>query len=166
MLFRKDYVKRLIVRSALLVVLGSAVGLVINAVRTQGVDLFSYQPPSKKTVATSGRQANPISQIDLTTALKLQKTPGVLFVDARPKAEFETGHIPGAINIPAKSFEDVAPGLKESLVKADKVVTYCSDVGCDEALEVAEMLHELLNRSILVFADGMREYQNRGPVSK
>ncbi|HUT04147.1 MAG TPA: rhodanese-like domain-containing protein [bacterium] len=166
MLFRKGDVKRLIVRSVLLVVLGSAVGLVVNAVRTRGVDLFSYQPPSKQTIANSGRQTDAISQIDLMTALRLQKTPGVVFVDARPKVEFETGHIPGAINIPAKTFEDVAPGLKESLVKADKVVTYCSDVECDEALEVAEMLHDLLNRPILVFTGGMREYQNKGPVEK
>ena len=166
MLFRKGYVKRLIVRSALLVVLGSAVGLVVNAVRTQGVDLFSYQPPKKKIVAASGRQTAAVSQIDLLTALRLQKTPGVIFVDARTKAEFDTGHIPGAINIPAEATEGIAPGLKESLLKADKVVTYCSDVECDEALEAAEMLHDMLNRPILVFTGGMREYREKGAVEE
>lgn len=165
MVFRKGYLKRLIVRSLLLVLLGASVGLVVNAVRTRGVDLFNYQPP-KKVIARSGSQAGPISEIDLTTALRLRKTPGVLFVDARSRAEFETGHIPGAINIPAKDFEGVEPGLKVSLEKAAKVVTYCSDAGCDEALEVAEMLHDLLNRPILLFAGGMREYEGRGPVEK
>ena len=161
------YVKRLIIRSLFLVVIASAVGLIVNAVRTPNVDLFGYQPPKKKIVeaAKASKEAT-ISDINLATALELQKTSGALFIDARKKVEFDTGHIRGAINIPSEVFDEAFPPHKPSILKADKIVTYCSDVECDEAYELAEMLRETLRRSILVFGGGMKEYQGKGPVEK
>ena len=163
----KVYIKRLIVRSLFLVVAASAVGLIVNAVRTPNVDLFGYKPPKKKIVeaAKPGQKAT-VSEIDLATALRLHKADGVVFIDARKKVEFDTGHIPGAINIPSESFDEAFPPHKTSLLKADKIVTYCSDVECDEAYELAEMLRETLKRPILVFGGGMKEYQAKGTVSK
>jgi len=161
------YIKRLIVRSAFLVVAASAIGLIVNAVRTPNVDLFGYKPPKQKIVeaAKPGEKAI-VSEIDLATAIGLQKTQGVLFVDARKKVEFDTGHIPAAINIPSEDFEKAFPPHKQSLVKADKIVTYCTDIECDESFELAARLREALGRSILVFAGGMKEYQGKGPVER
>jgi len=163
----KVYIKRLIVRSLFLVVVASAVGLIVNAVRTPNVDLFGYKPPKKKIVEAGkpGEEAT-VSEIDLATALRLQKSAGTVFIDARKKVEFDTGHIRGAISIPSESFDEAFPPQKESLMKADKIVTYCSDVECDEAYELAEMLREELKRPILVFGGGMKEYRAKVPVSK
>ena len=161
------YVKRLIIRSLCLVVIASAVGLVVNAARPSGVDLFGYQPPKKKILEAQkpGQEAT-VSEIDLATALRLQKTAGALFIDARKKVEFDTGHVRGAINIPSERFDEAFPPHKPSILKADKIVAYCSDVECDEAYELAEMLCEELKRPILVFGGGMKEYRGKGPVSK
>ena len=161
------FIKRLIVRSAFLVVAASAIGLIVNAVRAPNVDLFSYKPPKQKIVeaAQPGEKAT-VSEIDLATALVLQKTQGVLFVDARKKVEFDAGHIPAAISIPSECFDEAFPPHKQSLLKADKIVTYCTDVECDESFELAQRLREALGRSILVFGGGMREYQGKGPVER
>ncbi len=161
------YIKRLIVRSLFLVVVASAIGLIVNAVRTPNVDLFGYKPPKKKIVeaAKPGQEAT-VSEIDLATVLTLQKAQGVVFIDARKKVEFDTGHIRGAINIPSESFEEAFPPHRRSLLKAAKIVTYCSDVECDEAYELAEMLREALKRPILVFGGGMKEYRGKGPVEE
>ncbi len=163
----KVYIKRLIIRSLFLVVAASAIGLIVNAARTPNVDLFGYKPPKKKIVETRkpGQEAT-VSEIDLATALRLLKTSGVLFIDARKKVEFDTGHIRGAINIPSESFEEAFPPHKASLLKTAKIVTYCSDVECDEAYELAEMLRETLKRPILVFGGGMKEYRGKGPVEE
>lgn len=161
------YINRLIVRSAFLVVAASAVGLIVNAVRTPNVDLFGFRPPKAKIVeaAKPGETAT-VSEIDLATALTLQKTSGVLFVDARKKVEFDAGHIPAAINIPSEDFDRAFPPHKQSLLKADKIVAYCSDVECDESFELAARLREALQRPILVFRGGMKEYQGKGPVER
>lgn len=167
MIFTKIYIKRLIVRSLFLAVAASAIGLIVNAVRTPKVELWGFKPPKKKIVEVANRdQQATVSEIDLKTALELLKTEGVIFVDARKQAEYTDGHIPSAINIPAEFFGDAFPPHKQSLMDAAKIVTYCSDVECDEAYELAEALRETLNRPIMVFAGGMKEYREGRPVEK
>ncbi|MBN1592448.1 MAG: rhodanese-like domain-containing protein [Candidatus Coatesbacteria bacterium] len=163
----KVFVKRLIVRSLCLVVIASGVGLIVNAVRTPGVDLFGFQPPKEKIVEASKKSEEAVvTVIKLAEALRLRTGQGVIFIDARKVAEYEAGHIPGAINIPSEGFDEAFPSNKQAILSAEKIVTYCSDVECDEAYELAEMLREELKRPILVFAGGIKEYQGKGPIEK
>lgn len=64
------------------------------------------------------------SSITGDTLLKmLQEKPAPLVVDVRSQGEYETGHIPGAINIP---FYEIGSGLQQrGFSKNDMVVLYC-----------------------------------------
>lgn len=46
----------------------------------------------------------------------------VIYVDVREADEFAESHLPGALNIPIR---DVTPALREQLIGADYVVSYC-----------------------------------------
>ncbi|MCD6327029.1 rhodanese-like domain-containing protein [bacterium] len=166
----KIFVKRIIIRSLFLVVMASAIGLIVNAVRTPNVDLFGYKPPKQKILekakAQAKRQEATITVIGLAKALALQKGGRALFVDARKPSEFASGHIAGAINIPAEDFEAAYATHKASLNGAGDIIAYCSDIECDEAFELAESLRLELGRTIFVFSGGMREYGDKGPVSR
>lgn len=75
----------------------------------------------------------PISSIELLD--KLHKNE-VTLIDVRPKEEFSSGHISGAISIPLKE-------LKQKLneIPADKeVVAYCRGPYCVLAAEAAKLL--------------------------
>jgi rhodanese-related sulfurtransferase len=45
-------------------------------------------------------------------------------VDVLPRSEYETGHLPGAINIPLEAFEHGGVG---SLSRERPVIVYCAD---------------------------------------
>jgi phage shock protein E len=49
---------------------------------------------------------------------------GALLVDVRTKAEFDAGHIDGAINIPVEDIQSDAASFS-SLDKARPIVVYC-----------------------------------------
>jgi rhodanese-related sulfurtransferase len=49
---------------------------------------------------------------------------GAQFVEVLPKSEYDEEHIPGAVHIPLRDLEGLAPGL---LDPARPVVVYCWD---------------------------------------
>jgi rhodanese-related sulfurtransferase len=70
-------------------------------------------------------QTTTITPKDL--AKRLAKTPKeLLVVDVRSLAEFDLGHIPGALHIPIDTIQS-GPGLKQiqTQIKGRQLITYC-----------------------------------------
>lgn len=64
-----------------------------------------------------------ITEIDAARAIVQQQEGGTVFLDVREPAEWNLGHVPGAIHIPRGQLE----GKVEALVGRDKnVVLYCA----------------------------------------
>jgi len=66
------------------------------------------------------------------------KEGGTMVIDVRPEAEFQAGHIPGAINIPV----DELPQHLESLPREQEIVAYCRGPYCMLAFEAVAKLRE------------------------
>ncbi len=68
--------------------------------------------------------ARSYTQIDQETAKQMmEKEEGYIIVDVRRADEFETGHIPGAVNIPNESIGTEQP---EGLPRLDQIIlVYC-----------------------------------------
>jgi DNA-binding transcriptional ArsR family regulator len=63
------------------------------------------------------------------------RTDDVILIDARPREEFQAGHLPGALSVPAGEVEQMLDSLPDDKL----VVAYCRGPHCvlaDEALEV------------------------------
>ena len=74
--------------------------------------------------------------IALSDARSLLDEGGVVFIDARSRLEFVTGHIAGAINLPAGE-ETALVAMLPSLRAARTVVTYCEvgpNCACSDVL--------------------------------
>ena len=79
-----------------------------------GVFVFSSQ----------GLKGGPeISVKDATGLLKAEPRPAL--IDVRERAEFDQGHLPGAVSVPFAEFKDRLESLK--LAKVDPVVLYSAD---------------------------------------
>ncbi len=63
---------------------------------------------------------------------------GTMVIDVRPAAEFEAGHIPGAVNIPV----DELPQHLETLPREQEIVAYCRGPYCMLAFEAVARLRE------------------------
>ena len=76
-------------------------------------DSISRVPATKGEVVTSARlrideeprEVPRISGIQLEDLFQLREESGVLLVDVRPAFFFRLGHIPGAFNLPLKTFD-------------------------------------------------------------
>ena len=77
----------------------------------------------------------PISREELR---QRSKNGLVTVLDIRPAEEYESGHIPGAINVPLKDIEK----CMEDLPKGQDVIAYCRGSYCVLAYEAVAMLRE------------------------
>lgn len=85
-------------------------------------------------------------EITLTDALALEKTKGVLWLDARPRAEFEKGHIPGAHLLNLYEWDDLMFPFMQVLEEkgaSHTLVIYCDAQKCAASRELRDRLNEL-----------------------
>lgn len=83
---------------------------------------------------------SPFSEISIEEAVRLFRDHRAVFADARHQADFEAGHIEGAIHLYAA---DQDRWLSEFLAANDPattIVTYCDGEDCNLAPALAEIL--------------------------
>jgi 3-mercaptopyruvate sulfurtransferase SseA len=142
----------LLARTAVLLVIGAAVGLLANAVRSDGVPLRSYSPPVSCEGPKAGHPAVEILPPD--RAVRLCGDPDVLIADARPPRRFAEGHVSGAVHLPCAAPQTEASTVMSRLAQKHTLIVYGDTTS--EARPVAEDLRRRIGRSDLkvVVIDG------------
>ncbi len=100
----------------------------------------------------------PVSRREL---LRRMREESVTVLDVRPKAEFSSGHLPGALNIAPDELESRLGELSES----DEIVAYCRGAYCVFSFEAVALLrrHGFKVRRL---EDGFPEWRAAGlPVA-
>jgi len=90
----------------------------------------------------------------------LDGSTAVTVIDARNPEEYQEVHIKGAINIPVKQWDKYAAQLPAD--KAAKLVFYCNGVKCGKSKKAAEKAGELGYTDVLVYAEGMPVWEEKG----
>jgi rhodanese-related sulfurtransferase len=97
-----------------------------------------------------------ISVDDLQARMARDK---VLLLDVRPEAEFQAGHLPGAVSIPLDQL-----GLRlDELPPGKLIVAYCRGPYCVFADEALELL-EARGWDVARLEEGVAEWQQAGLV--
>jgi rhodanese-related sulfurtransferase len=94
-----------------------------------------------------------VKLVSLAVAMEMFQAADTAFVDARPRADYITGHIPGAVSIPFERLDDLFPQLAQLIGSGDALVVYCSSRICDDALLLAGEINALGGDAVL-FIDG------------
>ncbi len=134
----------LLLRCVIIVALGCLVAVVVNAARPAGLPLVAGAPSWE--VPCPGVPAawwERIQQIDAAPAHALWQEPGVLFIDARPHADYIFKHISGALEMPYREFSQALEREGGKLTPGTRVVIYGADQPCGEAVRVAKQLPKL-----------------------
>ena len=130
-------------------------------------------PPGREEIATSNqspvdgksREAPRISAIQLEDLFQLREEGSVLLVDVRPAFFFRLGHIPGAYNLPLKTFDTGVNSFLQNLEGARssgrKIVIYCADLNCPDSLTTARKLARM-GYSTSVYRGGWKEWRSAG----
>lgn len=103
----------------------------------------------------------PLEAVSSTELLVRARAGDVVVLDVRPVAEFDAGHIPGAVSIPVAELEDRLGELPAGV----EVVAYCRGALCVMSHDAARLLRGH-GRRVAVLEAGMLEWRGSGrPIS-
>jgi rhodanese-related sulfurtransferase len=95
--------------------------------------------------------------VTLTQARAWDKN--TIWVDARPDAEFEREHIPGAVLLNEDRWNELLPQFLTMWSPEKRVVVYCSSQSCNASREVARRLRgEAQLKNVFVLQGGWEEW--------
>lgn len=84
----------------------------------------------------------------------------VIVIDALPESHYRDRHLPGAINLVE---DDVAAKAAELLPDKDvAIVTYCSNVACNNSQAVANRLSALGYTDVRKYREGIQDWAEAG----
>ncbi|KAA0258565.1 sulfurtransferase [Deferribacter autotrophicus] len=92
----------------------------------------------------------------------LRKFEKVVIIDARPERKYDSGHIPGAINIPDTKFNQYVGQLgKLNITKDTLLITYCGGFHCIKSYHDAKYLRDKGYKNIKVYLAGMPDWSKK-----
>jgi molybdopterin/thiamine biosynthesis adenylyltransferase/rhodanese-related sulfurtransferase len=99
-----------------------------------------------------------ISEIDAPSAQERLADEETLFLDVREAAEWDEGHVPGAVHIPRGSLESRVEGLLPD--RSRPLVVYCA--GGNRSAFAAKSLEELGYEDVASLAGGFADWKRNG----
>ena len=106
---------------------------------------------------------SPIPASEMVTLIQARAWNGnTIWVDARPDAEFEREHIPGAVLLNEDRWNELLPQFLAAWSPEMRVVIYCSSQSCNASREVARRLRdEAQLKNVFVLQGGWEEWLKR-----
>ncbi|UCG21199.1 MAG: hypothetical protein JSU80_00965 [Deltaproteobacteria bacterium] len=150
--------KKTLLQALGIIILSGTLGLAVNGFRADGIPwVENWQAKVLNEQLTGGLPA-----VSLNEAREAFEGGHALFVDARDPDFFNEDHIPGAINLPVKNFDLVFPTLKEQLLAAPRLITYCDGANCEMSVELTEKLLFAGLEYVEIFTGGIQQWKAAG----
>lgn len=150
--------KRTIYEAIIVLAVGILVSVVVTLFRPEVMDfLFRLQTPGP-----DPEQLQTISEILVDNAVQKLNTNSVVFVDARSADEYSACHIESAINLPENETDDWLDRVMTEIDPRTMIITYCSDVHCHLAKDLAATLHMAGFNRVYYLKEGLMEWKNQG----
>ena len=144
----------------IILLLSLGTGLAVNTLRLNPLPLvgdWSYGSLSSK----GERDIPTISLEDATVQFLSGET---LFLDARSRVDYQSGHIKGAWNLPVHD-ADFGERLQMFSLKVDhgrELIIYCDGIGCSLSPELASVLKGLGYGNVKILINGWTEWMMAG----
>ncbi len=91
---------------------------------------------------------------------RIESNPDLVIVEALPEQYYRHTHLPGAINIPHDSVDELAPSLLPS--EDAEIVVYCANGPCPNSGIAASRLVELGYTRVADYHEGKAEWVEAG----
>lgn len=153
--FAPAFLVRLLLRAAVLVAVGAALGLGANLVSPRAIAWVGDWEHYIEALAY--REGITLASPAQTRQL-LEEGRHLVF-DARAMADYDAGHLPGALPFPFEGFDESLDQYAGLLTPSQPVLGYCSGLECDDALLLLVKLRELGFTNVVLFAGGWEAWR-------
>ena len=151
-----QHVTRTVRQGFFILLISAVLGAAVNLVRPDGIPFVeSWSMADKLVTEDGGTMAIPLEE-----AAALFADNAAVFLDARTPAEYDRGHIQGAVNLPwhdvDNHFETVIMTLDPEAVH----ITYCDGETCPLSHDLAVFLKDLGFTRVKVLVNGWTLWKN------
>jgi rhodanese-related sulfurtransferase len=152
--------KQTITEAAVLILAAVGIAIAIHIIRPDKI-----APVADRTTDGDTQTIQPslgVREIRIEEVQHLFKEKDVLFADARHRADYEAGHIQGAVNLNVADPDAWLPDFMPATDPATRIVTYCDGESCPLAEELAELL--VLNgfENVATLKNGLTRWRESG----
>lgn len=152
--------KQTITEAAVLILAAVGIAIAIHIIRPDKI-----APVADRTTDGDTQTIQPslgVREIQIEEVQHLFKEKDVLFADARHRADYEAGHIQGAVNLNVADPDAWLPDFMPATDPATRIVTYCDGESCPLAEELAELL--VLNgfENVATLKNGLTRWRESG----
>jgi rhodanese-related sulfurtransferase len=103
-----------------------------------------------------------ITLVDVEQAFRVVHSGLHLVLDARPAADFQAGHLPGALSVPYEAKEEAMAEVQMFLTPSRPILAYCSGEACDESFLLTLYLRDQGFTNVALFAGGTAAWKAAG----
>jgi rhodanese-related sulfurtransferase len=146
------------VKEALLVLAVSlAAAMVVNSLRPKGLDIFTPGNPN----ASGSPPTQSDREISLEAAIRRHADQSAIFADARSAADYEAGHIQGALSLPDQDMDAWIESFIAKTTPEALIIAYCEGVQCDLSKSLVDKLVDLGFVNARYVVDGWGRWKER-----
>ncbi len=159
----------LVWRCVVVVAVAGLVALGVNAARPSGLPLLAGQLPSfvplRSAVPCAGLPRawwGRMQPVEPAAAYAFGREEAVLFIDARPHADYIFNHISGALEAPYNDFTAALAQEGSALTPGLRAVVYDGGEPCGEAVRVAKYLVKDYGATVYLLQGGYPAWEQAG----
>lgn len=142
----------------LLIVTAGLIAIGVNHWRDDGIPLVGEWSVEARFSDTAGDSL----VIGLDEAGRLFRQEAALFLDARPRDQYDQGHIRGALSLPWQEADRYFMELVGRLDGESTIITYCDGDSCDLSHDLALFLKEMGFENVRVLVNGWTVWRQAG----
>jgi rhodanese-related sulfurtransferase len=137
-------------QAVFIILVAMALGAAVNLIRPDRIPFVDSWSMADKLVTEDGDNL----AIPLENAATLFAENAAVFLDARTPAEYDQGHIQGALNLPWHDVDNYFETVIMALDPEATVITYCDGEACPLSHDLALFLKDLGFTRVKVLVNG------------
>jgi len=149
------------IKEALILIL-AALGIAVAVYAIRPDKIVPATKPAAEDQAGSSLEESGAREISIEDAWALFQSKGAIFTDSRHRADFEAGHIQGAIHLYAADADTWLSDFLSAAEPQTSIVAYCDGEDCQLARELAELLFLNGFEKVRYLRNGWTRWREKG----
>ena len=141
-----------------IIMIAGILALSINNLRQESLPLIGDWSVAARMTTVNGEHLD----ISIDDAARLFREQAVVFMDARSEADYERGHIQGALSLPWQDVDRLFFSATAGVPPDMTIITYCDGETCSLSHDLAIFLRDMGYVNVKVLVNGWTVWKESG----